>query len=350
MGLEEIISESILNNYPAHEECTSIRIRRHSEVNVLVDQVLNLKPRDCFKITTTNTNNEIRTFIAIVKKHHDENGPEYQQLTKHWIQYYKGKQRYKIPMPVCWVPGHKILVVEMADGILLSHALGLFLLPGIYFFSKHYLDTMLALSVDWLIDFQKYTLSNVLYDFNKLYVEVIQKLQSISNKWKVLAEILVDAVDVNRLSALAMPQVDWHGDFLHRNIIISRHVVTVFDWEGHWKFNELHPLFEPFRFAFSLLLLNRRPIYHLGRLIKVARFALSRYLNGSFINIDYLTCRSIYHLFLVQMVFYYDNQINGLCIGKNKKNSELIKKIVQIDLKELVDESSFKRKKKPLSQ
>lgn len=333
--LEKNICDYILLKKLKERNCKILSIRQYYEVNKIIDFILRIKKRKCFIIKLEREDKEIEEYFAIVKEHHDEVGPEYIILNNHWENHYKNNHKYRIPRPFGWIPEHKILIIEKVEGSLLSKTLNLLLLPGINIFSKNYIQDTLALSIDWLIDFQKYTLSSELFDFKKLFTLAREKTKQLDKEWKKLGEVLLDKIDYNIIASLSIPQVDWHGDFLHRNIIIKKSKITVIDWEGHWKFDSLHPLFEVYRFIFSLLLIKRRKFYSFEKVKQLAHWSLSYYMDHSFLNISYDCYKSIYYLFLIEMIYNYDKQVKGLSILKSENHSELIKKILEIKFEDI---------------
>jgi len=337
--LETIICDCLAKKHPQNDIVRITGSKRHFVFNKVIDQILNIKKRDCFVIKLIKNNNSRVELIAIVKKHHDVNGPEYKILNKHWKNHYRKNRQYRIPQPVGWIPEHKILIMQKAEGVLLSQVLGFCMLPGINLFTRNYVHQMLALSMDWLIDFQTYTLKDKIFDFIDLHNEARRKNKTLSEEWEKLGKCLLDQINCQNIASLSIPQVDWHGDFLHRNIIIKDSLVTVFDWEGHWKFDALHPLYEVYRFIFSLLLMNRRLVYNFEDIMKIASWTLRYYMHHSFIEIDYESCKYIYYLFLADMIYNYDKQIGGLSVSKNKGNSELMYKITQVRFEDLLYEN-----------
>lgn len=336
--LETIICDYLTKKYPQNVIVRIKSIKRHFVFGKLIDKILNIKKRDCFVIKLIKDNNSREDLIAIVKKHHSEDGPEYKILNKHWKNHYWKNRQYRIPEPIQWIPEHKILIMQKAEGVLLSQLLGFCMLPGINLFTKNYVHQMLALSMDWLIDFQTYTLKDKIFNFLDLYNEAIRKSKELSEEWEKFTKGLLDQINCNNIASLSIPQVDWHGDFLHRNIIIKESLVTVFDWEGHWKYETLHPLYEMYRFIFSLLLMNRRSAYNFKDIMKIASWTLRYYMQHSFVEIDYESCKHIYYLFLTDMIYNYDHQIGGLSVSKTNDNSELMHEITQVKFEDLLYE------------
>ncbi len=317
------------------EKIKKIIIKQGYEYNK-IEKFLHLKKRNFFFIDIVKSNNKVKKLFAIEKKHHNKRGPEYIILKKHWINHYHKNQKFLIPQPYGWIPEQKVLIVKKAEGRLLSNMLMFFLLPGISFFAVNHIYKNLALAVDWLIDFQKYTLQNEPFDFINLFEETKERITILSEEWKHITESIFKAIDYQTICHLTIPQVDWHGDFLHRNILIKNNTVTVIDWEGHWKFDSLHPLFELYRFIFNLLFLSKgKPIYSLKKLKKISRWIFCYYTNKIYFPLKHEDYKAVYYLFLIFLIYNYDKQIRGLSLIQSRRNTELMKNISEIPFEEL---------------
>jgi hypothetical protein len=270
-------------------------------------------------------------FFAIIKLHHHDAGPEFLTMKTFWNQCYSFRSStFTMPEPWLWLPEYKLLVTEYIKGKRLSLSILRDQLPFSGFRNQRVVKSQLHQVADWLLDFQKKTLQKDKFDLSHYFRRVRNLAERMEEEWKQIAKEMISDSETSVNFCDPLLSVGWHGDFLHRNVLLAGEKTVLVDWEGQWKYQSVHPLHELFVFASNLECLAR-PFNKVFRIFRQSRVQylsdifVERYWANCFFPLRAKTLKIVYRLFLIEFVHNYLTQRRGLSFLRTKENDLFMK-------------------------